>query len=651
MVEARDLKRFLQRRWAVAVLLALALVLVLAGQTGILTLLLTAGLGIWALVALGSGLFRRSRIIWRLRNRLIVTYVFIAVVPTFLLLALAFIAGYVVTGQMAAYLVNKALDARAEALAGPARVLSQTPAAERAREANSIARNLIGQMPELEIFISGQPDYRYPADGKLGAPDPAWKDFTGTLTKDGRSWSAAISQAAGVTVVLLAPMTPKALEQLVPGIGSLSLLGVSVAPEAAAPGDVARRRKGLAVRVDGSDPVLRSVGTLPPSLSALDWQITWLGPVRRAVWDQPNRTQNTFVAVTTRPSSVLGIVFASGIDFAQSILVFFAVIAALFAVVELISVFIGVYMTRTITGAVHHLYEGTLRVSTGDFSSRIPVKGRDQLADLGWSFNKMTEQLEHLVEVAREKERLQSELAIASEVQKQLFPRTTPTLRNLSLCGLCEPARMVSGDYYDYLSISGGRVAMAIGDVAGKGISAALLMASIQSIMRTQLDEVGHLDIARGTGEMVAQLNRQLYANTSSEKYATFFFGLYDEATRQFTYTNAGHLQPLLISGGAWRLLEVTGTVVGAFPAIRYGEESVVLGEGDLLVSYTDGITEPENAYGEEFGLERLAETVLRHQHLETTEIAAKVMDAVRQWSSSPELPDDMTVLIARGLA
>ena len=263
----------------------------------------------------------------------------------------------------------------------------------------------------------------------------------------------------------------------------------------------------------------------------------------------------------------------------------------------------------------------------------------------------MTEQLEKLVEVAREKERMQSEFAIASEVQKKLFPRTTPALRNLSLCGHCEPARMVSGDYYDYLAISGGRVAVAIGDVAGKGISAALLMASIQSIMRTQLDDAGHRDIAPGTAHRVAQLNRQLYASTSPEKYATFFFGLYDEATRVFTYTNAGHLQPLLIQGGGSRLLEVTGTVVGAFPSIEYGEESVTLGAGDLLVFYTDGITEPENAYGEEFGADRLLETVLLHQHLETEQIVAKVMETVRLWSSSPELPDDMTVLIARGLA
>src|SRR5262249_48955062 len=159
-------------------------------------------------------------------------------------------------------------------------------------------------------------------------------------------------------------------------------------------------------------------------------------------------------------------------------------------------------------------------------------------------------------------------------------------------------------------------------------------------------DDAARQQGAPGTGNIVAQLNRQLYGNTSSEKYATFFFGLYDEETRLFTYTNAGHLQPLLIQSGNSKLLEVTGTVVGAFPSVPYGEETVSLGAGDLLVSYTDGVTEPENAYGEEFGVDRLLETVLRHQHLDTAEIVARVMETVRRWSGTPELPDDMTVMI-----
>jgi sigma-B regulation protein RsbU (phosphoserine phosphatase) len=272
----------------------------------------------------------------------------------------------------------------------------------------------------------------------------------------------------------------------------------------------------------------------------------------------------------------------------------------------------------------------------------------------------MSEQLEKLVAVAKEKERLQSELAIASEVQNQLFPRSTPAMRTIELTGSCEPARSVSGDYYDYLLLPNGNLAIAVGDVAGKGISAALLMASIQSIMRTQLAQGIPMAAAAGTGRsvsgystagMVAQLNRQLYANTSPEKYATFFFGIYDENSRMLTYTNAGHLPPLLVCGGKVSPLEVTGTVVGLFPSLTYQEQTVKICADDMLIAYTDGITEPENAYGEEYGADRLAETVLRYRNAEPAEIVAKVMESVKHWSGAPELPDDMTVVIAKGIA
>jgi sigma-B regulation protein RsbU (phosphoserine phosphatase) len=272
----------------------------------------------------------------------------------------------------------------------------------------------------------------------------------------------------------------------------------------------------------------------------------------------------------------------------------------------------------------------------------------------------MTAQIENLVVIAKEKERLQSEVEIAGEVQNQLFPRSAPKLRSIELVGICQPARMVSGDYYDYLELPDGNLALAIGDVAGKGISAALLMASMQSIMRTQLASGfsraavvgnGHSSTHYSTSNIVAQMNRQLYASTAPEKYATFFFGVYDDQSRVLTYTNAGHLQPLLLRNGESKMLEVTGTVVGAFPMVRYEEESVEIHPTDLLIAYTDGITEPENAYGEEFGAERLVETALKHQHCEPKEIVAKIMEAVRHWSSAPELPDDMTVVIARGLA
>jgi sigma-B regulation protein RsbU (phosphoserine phosphatase) len=251
--------------------------------------------------------------------------------------------------------------------------------------------------------------------------------------------------------------------------------------------------------------------------------------------------------------------------------------------------------------------------------------------------------------VAKENERLQSELAIAREVQAQLFPRAAPSLRGLQLAGVCQPARSVSGDYYDFLSISEGAVAFAIGDVAGKGISAALLMAAIQSNMRTQLTATNGNGRERiSTASLVSALNRQLYANTAPEKYATFYFALYDDADHVVTYTNAGHLPPLLVRRQGVERLDVTGTVVGAFPSAPYEEQKVVLEPGDILVAYTDGMVEPENVFGEMFGEERFQELVQRHAQADSGEIIARAMEAVVQWTGSSELQDDMTMLVAR---
>jgi sigma-B regulation protein RsbU (phosphoserine phosphatase) len=148
---------------------------------------------------------------------------------------------------------------------------------------------------------------------------------------------------------------------------------------------------------------------------------------------------------------------------------------------------------------------------------------------------------------------------------------------------------------------------------------------------------------------MVSRLNKQLYANTAPEKYATFYFALYDEKTQTLTYTNAGHLPPILLRKGVPELLQVTGTVVGAFPFSRYDEKQVQLASGDVLVAYTDGIIEPENEYGEMFGEQRLSDLLSKNVDRDSPEIIARVMEAVGQWTGeTAELQDDMTMLIAR---
>ncbi len=630
------------KRAAQAVLIALILldiVFILTGIAPFLAILLSITLVAYGTVRLTRVALRRSHLIWRLRNRLIVTYVFIGAVPVLLIFALAYCGGWIVVGQVATYLVRAELTRRAEALAGPARVLAESRPQDREAMVAQMGPLFRQRAPDIQILVTNREGetYRYPPDSSLATLHPDWKPFTGLIFKDGRYHAMAMAEHEGTRAILLTTLGSETLERLVPGIGTLTISDMDFSASAA---NAEAKKQSL---------IASTAGSLPPAYNFLDQEILWGNPLDAAHWERPNRPERTLLSINTRPSLVLHVLFSERPESAQNALVIFFGLAIMLTMVEFGSAAIGFSMTSSITGAVHNLYEGTLRIGRGDFAHRIPVKGNDQLADLGNSFNEMTAQLETLLVVAKEKERLQSELTIASEVQKQLFPRSAPVMQTIALLGACEPARSASGDYYDYLSLPGGKLAIAIGDVAGKGISAALLMASIQSIMRTQL-LAGHTG-ELCTSDLVAQLNRQLYGNTAPEKYATFFFGIYDEATRGLTYTNAGHLSPLIIRDGKIAELEVTGTVVGLFPFSNYEEQHVTLAAGDLLVAFTDGITEPENEYGEEFGMERLAEAVLKNQQAEAAEIVAKVMEAVKQWSSSPELPDDMTVLIARGLA
>ncbi|MCI0418527.1 MAG: SpoIIE family protein phosphatase, partial [Acidobacteria bacterium] len=314
----------------------------------------------------------------------------------------------------------------------------------------------------------------------------------------------------------------------------------------------------------------------------------------------------------------------------------------------------GMSLTRTITRSVADLYEGTVKVNSGDFSNRIPIRSNDQLSELAASFNRMTANVEKLIIESKEKERLESELEIAREVQSQLFPKCAPRLKTLQLAGACRPARMVSGDYYDFIPLSANWTALAIGDIAGKGISAALLMASIQSSLRAQLNSNHRLTAPQpgmerfSTSDLTALLNTQLYESTSPEKFATFFCALYDEETSRLVYTNAGHLPPILIRQGKARRLEVNGMVLGAFPNQSYEKGCFELRAGDLLAAYTDGITEPENEYGEEFGERRLTELLIRNAGKPLEELIGVVTSAAGEWGSASEQQDDMTLLLLR---
>ena len=579
--------------------------------------------------------FRLARIgmrkaIWGLRNRLLVTYLFIAVVPVSLILVLAGLGAYTLVSQLAVYLTASDLERRSVELSDIARNISEVDSAVRPAVVERTVAMHRSRFPGLTIDV---------------APVPGWKRASGVMVRRGAFYLWCHASKGAVDVNAQMPLSRAYLSAMVPGLNDVSLLEISDS----------KSNLNVVSPDDGKLTYLKNsreppANSLPAPSNRFDIDVHWFSMIPVWRWEIPNGRDYTLLHVHTRPSALLNTIFNTRMDqLGQFLPIALLVMTILFLMVETAALIIGASLARTITRAVHNIYEGTQRVIQGDFAHRIQVHGKDQLAELGTSFNKMTENLEQLLAVAKEKERLEAEVEIARQVQEQLYPKVTPALRTLQLTATCRPARMVSGDYYDYLCLPDGRLAIAVGDVAGKGISAALLMASIQAAMRMELRSIGFTGPVRvPTSQLVSDLNQQLHATTSPEKYATFFFALYNENDGELTYTNAGHLSPLLVRNGVAIPLESSGTVIGAFPFAKYEENRIQMQSGDLLVGYTDGITEPENEYGEEFGEARLIDLIAQNAEREDKDILEIVLDAVTQWTSAVEQPDDMTLLLAR---
>jgi len=262
-------------------------------------------------------------------------------------------------------------------------------------------------------------------------------------------------------------------------------------------------------------------------------------------------------------------------------------------------------------------------------------------------FDEVTRELEaqrRAIAEKRESElRTAQELEIAKQVQARLFPQTLPPLRTLDYAGICIQAREVGGDYYDFLKLGKDQVGFVIGDISGKGIAAALLMANLQANLRSQCSIA--LDQPQ---RLLRSVNQLFYENTTDSAYATLFFGEYDDSVQRFRYANCGHLSALLLrNDNSVERLDSTGTVLGLFEEwdCSIGESQTA--PGDILALYTDGITESVNAAGQEFGEERLVEALRHGRELSSTALVAAIVDEVKQFSSL-EQHDDITLIVAR---
>ncbi|MGC2186718.1 MAG: SpoIIE family protein phosphatase [Terriglobales bacterium] len=671
--------------------------LALGGWIGILSFL---AIILFALLA-----FRwlKAKVLWRLRNRLIVTYMFIGVIPVVLLVAMAFITLYLFAGQFANFVVTSELDSRLRSLQSENAAIANELAARVERGQPAIAESLEGLKRHDSSWSSrqicawkGGTPLAVCTGATPGKPPFAFPSFLtggfGAIVRDqGQLYLRAGTElGAGpqkVTVVSSDALNRNLLEKLAKDLGEITLYASAfnpapatgsaplIAAESSDKQDITIRPGQNGMTLDSGQEQLRpafTAGVLPAAGNSVDHEITFGTPLPVVDWATGEQKKTgALLRVQTRPSVLYTRLFAALGDFATGVEYLLLFAAVIFAIIEVLALWIGTRLTRTVTGAVAQLYDATTHINRGDFSHRISVKSSDQLATLANSFNSMTASIENLIEEQKEKQRLQNELTIAQEVQAQLFPQHISQLASLEVFGFCRPARTVSGDYYDFLTVDPDKLILAVGDVSGKGISAALLMATIHSAVRAYSLEgmpslrepVGaaagtgsslvltpHLNGAElSSGAMLSLLNHQLYQSTPAEKYATLFLGIYDGRERSLTYSNGGHLPPIIMGeDGSVRRLQQGGTVIGLFDRRSYEEGTVAMRRGELFLAYSDGVTEPENDFGE-FGEQRLIDLVWEHREQPLARICEMVTAAVDDWIGAHEQPDDITLVLARG--
>ncbi|MEZ5291911.1 MAG: SpoIIE family protein phosphatase [Vicinamibacterales bacterium] len=299
-------------------------------------------------------------------------------------------------------------------------------------------------------------------------------------------------------------------------------------------------------------------------------------------------------------------------------------------------------LSRRMTRNLSTLTEGVQRIARGDFSARVPVRSSDEFGELATAFNGMAHDVEQHQALVVERERLRRELELCRRIQTEMLPHASLRLGATEVKGISIPAREVGGDFFNYFELPGGQVAVLVGDVSGKGMSAALLMANIQATLRARLPL--EPDLAR----LAAAIDTEIENSTPSGVYATLFLGVLDPAGKTLRYVNAGHHPQFVIRGEDIEPLSTCGMPVGLYAGHGYTERTVQLADNDVLFFYTDGLVEVENEAGDMFGAARL-ETLLRaHSRQGVDTLLERAEDGVRRFRGNADPFDDVTIMALR---
>ena len=669
---ARDL---LLRSWAGRLFLAAAglkVIIALVRQAGDLPLvlrLLNSASTIGLAIAVGFFLWRlfvlmRRRFLWRLRRRLILSYIFIGVVPALLIIAFFGLGAWTVTMNLSAYLFKDGYDD----IVDDARLIAQAAAAEIGRERTGtgqtiarVHRNAAQAYPGMALaFVPMTADA--PPAAHSGPWDhlPAPTSVPEWLRSRADGWQGTIAvprdESPGEAELVVRAAVPAASNDRRFG---LVIVDVPIDQQIL---DLlyerTRVRAGVVRRGGASDAasVVDSINQGESAGSAFNKSVTFFdyydwttGTAHRATVPMTFQVSELYARLARAQPARMG-----PVSLGDAIMLMLVVVAVLFLIIQFVALVMGLALARSITSSIHELSMGTERVRQGDFTHRIKIYTKDQLGELAGSFNQMTGSIENLLLTAAEKKRLEEELRIARQIQMSLLPRGPLDVPGLAITALCVPAREVGGDYYDFFPLPQNRLGVLIADVSGKGTSAALYMAELKGLV------LSLSQIYFSPRQLLMEVNRIISVNLDSRSFITMTYAVFDLDRGTMTFARAGHT-PLIhmpgaaAGGGIARVLVPSGMVLGLRidgAAEKFSElleeECVDLKNGDVIVLYTDGITEAMNSESDLFGDARLSSIVEEHGHLDSSELRERILREIEAFVGGADQHDDMTMILLK---
>jgi sigma-B regulation protein RsbU (phosphoserine phosphatase) len=644
-------------------------------------------------IAAGAGYFvvrlfiaAKRRLLWRVRRKLILSYIFVGFIPAILIVAFFLLGGFLLFNNLSSYL----LQSRLQALSDEAKFLAQSTALEiqrgGGRDVTSVVTrrqmNAVARFSGVSLaVVPHEVSCADPSGSKTDAFDaqdtepvtsgpwahvpppravPGWircGGFGGVLAYE-HPTSRGDTEVHLLVRGVAFPDTPR------PGYAVVADFPVN--------GDLRRRLRQdtgvdlqhlTVVDVKRARPLPGSAAADTPEASNATLNAAPLNSV--SYLDFTDWTTGTPGLLTARILLNIGDIYdrisgprgqGGNQSVGQTLLFVLGVIGILFLVIEFLALVAGLALAKSITGSIHQLFTGTERVRQGDFTHKMPVTTDDQLGELTDSFNSMTASIEDLLLQAAEKKRLEEELRIAHEIQMSLLPQGPLRMPGLSVTALCVPAREVGGDYYDFLRLDEHILGLLIADVSGKGTSAALYMAELKGLVLS----LGR--IHRSPRDLLIDANRIIAEHLDARSFITMTYALIDLRSRTMTYARAGHTPLIYLPARGpdddiaprVQILAPDGLVLGL--KIDNGEmferlleeETIPLNAGDLYVFFTDGITEAMNEHDDCFGEDRLGRLVEDHAHLPGVELRERVLRDIKSFVGAAPQHDDMTMLLLK---